>query len=365
MTDRATAVVTTTIHVPRLLEGYLENAARYGHRGVLWVIAGDRKTPDRAVEDLLAGLRRRFGEEMIFFPAARQEEAFAAHRDLLAHLPWNVIQRRNLSTLYAYQRGAEVIVTIDDDNFVREGDYLGAHSVVGRPAALESFASDSGWFNVCRFLEERTAFPFYPRGYPLGARWKDGDYRARQAEGRVAVNAGLWLGVPDVDALTHLYKELRVEGYARPANFALEPGTWAPFNSQNTALLREVIPAYFLSPAIGRYDDIWAAYVVRAISDHLGDRVSYGFPLVAQERNPHDFFRDFENERAGMRLSDALCAFLRGVRLAGNDYCSCCRELAAAGRELVERTEDRADRETFARFFQGLSIWNGIFSSSH
>jgi hypothetical protein len=37
-------------------------------------------------------------------------------------------------------------------------------------------------------------------------------------------------------------------------------GTWCPFNSQNTALHRDLIPAYVLSPLIGRMDDIWARY---------------------------------------------------------------------------------------------------------
>ena len=46
-------------------------------------------------------------------------------------------------------------------------------------------------------------------------------------------------------------------------------GTWSPFNSQNTALSAKIIPAYPLSPKVGRYDDIWASYVIYRIAGPL------------------------------------------------------------------------------------------------
>ena len=53
-------------------------------------------------------------------------------------------------------------------------------------------------------------------------------------------------------------------------NFFLAPGARGPFNSQNTILARAVLPAYFLSPNVGRYDDIFASFMVKRIADHLG-----------------------------------------------------------------------------------------------
>jgi hypothetical protein len=52
--------------------------------------------------------------------------------------------------------------------------------------------------------------------------------------------------------------------YTRESSYVMANGTWCPFNSQNTALHRDLIPAYVLSPLIGRMDDIWARHVPRA-----------------------------------------------------------------------------------------------------
>ena len=71
----------------------------------------------------------------------------------------------------------------------------------------------------------------------------------------------------DVDAITRLCNDISAVEYTREKSFSMAKGTWCPFNSQNTAISRSVIPAYCLSPRVGRYDDIWASYVCLAIMD--------------------------------------------------------------------------------------------------
>ena len=51
-----------------------------------------------------------------------------------AHLPWRCIQRRNVSILYAYEQGCDVIIAIDDDNYVLAGtDFVGTHLAGPKP----------------------------------------------------------------------------------------------------------------------------------------------------------------------------------------------------------------------------------------
>jgi hypothetical protein len=74
-----------------------------------------------------------------------------------AHLPWRCIQRRNVSILYAYEQGCDVIIAIDDDNYVLSGtDFVGTHlaglSLHCNP--LPSLCSSSGWLNVCKYLKD-------------------------------------------------------------------------------------------------------------------------------------------------------------------------------------------------------------------
>ena len=90
------------------------------------------------------------------------------------------------------------------------------------------------------------------------------------------LTAACGLADPDIDAVTRLAAPVMATGYKRGESFALAKGTWFPFNSQNTALAREAIPAYFLSPHVGRYDDIWASYVVKSVAVHMQALVSPG-----------------------------------------------------------------------------------------
>lgn len=99
--------------------------------------------------------------------------------ELGENLPWNCIQRRNISFLYAYEQCAEVIITMDDDNFIINSDtvdYIGAHLRVCTPQTTGVISTDSGWFNVCDFLTEERNIPFYHRGYPMSERWKKPAY---------------------------------------------------------------------------------------------------------------------------------------------------------------------------------------------
>ena len=72
-----------------------------------------------------------------------------------AHLPWRCIQRRNVSILYAYEKGCDVIIAIDDDNYVLPGtDFVGTHVDGLTLHATPSLSSSSGWLNVCKFLKD-------------------------------------------------------------------------------------------------------------------------------------------------------------------------------------------------------------------
>jgi hypothetical protein len=74
-----------------------------------------------------------------------------------AHLPWRCIQRRNVSILYAYEQGCDVIIAIDDDNYVLPGtDFVGTHlaGLTLQENPLTSLSSSSGWLNVCKFLKD-------------------------------------------------------------------------------------------------------------------------------------------------------------------------------------------------------------------
>lgn len=362
---RSIGLVTTTIHVPEALHGYARDAREHG-RPVKIYVAGDRGT-EAAAADCCALVARRTGIECEYLDPAAQDAFLAPWPELREHLPWNCIQRRNVAVLKAACDGADAVVTIDDDNFVAESDYFaGCLPVCGAPderVTLPAYGKAGEWFNVCRFLETVNNCPFVPRGFGMAAR-ADLDDGADPASGSpltmpVAVVAGFWLGDPDIDAATRIAHPVEVTRYRLDHNFFLVPGARAPFNSQNTVLARAALPAWFLSPHVGRHDDIFASFVVKRIADHLGWGICYGRPLVRQERNEHDLLRDLDMERFGMRHVDALTEDLANVTLTGGDYASCALEICEQldGRDPRRGSSSKTGNDPLAAFFSGYRIW--------
>src|SRR5436305_1270417 len=132
-----TAIVTTTIHVPRLLQKYAENASFYGHRDLEFVVIGDRKTPPEAKD--FCGALRPYGCE--YLDIEDQRAYLDRFPQLWKHLRFDSIQRRNIGLVKAYENGADVIITIDDDNLSLNQDFIGLHGIVGRRQELPCLES--------------------------------------------------------------------------------------------------------------------------------------------------------------------------------------------------------------------------------
>lgn len=369
MTKKSFTIVTTTIHVPTLLRAYAEDAARFRRQLDRFIVIGDKKTPAE-VRAFCRQLEADFGIECAYLSEQDQVAYLGDFPALRDFLPWNCIQRRNVGMLKAYQGGSDVVVTIDDDNFPCQSDYLGFHAHVGDVAATEAISSASGWWNVCEMLDEARSIPFFHRGFPLSKRWSaDAEFHASSSvTARTVVNAGLWLDDPDVDAISRLCAPIRATGPSpafRP-RVACDVGTWSPFNSQNTAILREVIGAYFLFPCIGRYDDIWASYVIRTISDQFHDLVTYGSPMVRQKRNVHNYFKDFDDERFGLERNDVFLEALSACRVTHRTYAGAFGEISEQFPDAIARTcaAARVNVALFSKVIEGLAVWTRTVASA-
>lgn len=354
------AIITTTINVPYLLKEYVINAKKFNHKDIFFVVTGDKKShPDTKI--FCDNLAKNSDYKIIFLDISNQEKYLNSYPELKNSLPYNCIQRRNVSILYAYEKGAEIIITIDDDNFIiKDNDFIGQHSIVGTNKEIETLSSSSGWINVCDFLNEKNGYSFYHRGFPLKKRWIDQSIIKKIKKGRIVVNAGFWLQDPDIDAITRLTLPIKSTGFKKRNNFAIDIGTWTPFNSQNTAVHRDAIQSYFMSPFIGRYDDIWPSYLIKKIADHLGDFITFGFPLVKQDRNEQDIIVNLENEIEGMRLTDRFCDMLKDIKLSENNYLSCSQEIYKKLKEYQKKNNifNKKENIFFNKFLEWIDIWN-------
>ena len=368
---RRVALVTTTIHVPRFLTDVLANAETNGHLDRLSVIViGDRKTPP-AVGDFLADLGRRH-PAVQFLDVAAQSRLLRRWPALDLFLRYDSIQRRNVGYLQAARDGADLIITMDDDNYVTDDDLIGHHAIVGTTAEVPVVSHPSGWWNVCERLTAEPARRFYHRGFPKSQQtWTTGGHHIETSGVRVVANAGLWLGAPDVDATTHIEEPIDVAAM-QPIDgsdvCALASGTWCPLNSQNTAFDIAALPALYLPVMhdwvrgyrIARMDDIWMSYALRAIADARGEAVSYGPPLVRQERNPHNFLADLATELAGYLLTERLIEYLRQFKSAAGSWLDAYLDLIYHLRECVESDQEleRPDREYLRQLTLGMAAWH-------
>jgi hypothetical protein len=351
-------IVVTTIFEPAWLDGYLDNIRVHGHAEAVTIrIIADRKTPASVFEAARRAARSGFSVDC---PDLDEQERYLRALGLPEDfVPWDSDNRRNIGYLRAWEHGADVLISIDDDNFcLADSDFIACHGAVGGPARdapLRGWAAGSEWFNVCDLLhsvvpaQAATTPPIYARGFPYGARDANGagvsqNLADAPVDRTVVANAGLWIDDPDVDAVTRLALRPTTTG-AQSGDVLLDPGTWSPINTQNTALHREAIPSYYYirmglpvkGMLIDRFGDIWSGYFLQCCAQHLGEVIRVGSPIAEHRRTTHNLFRDLYQELAGIVLTEELLPWLRDVSLTGTTYNDAYAELA----ELIMQQADK------------------------
>ncbi len=347
-----TTIITTTINIPHFLLGYKADTEKHG-RTVDYVVVGDIKS-----HSATAAFCQTI-PNCTYLDVEAQNRYMARFPALSEHLPWNSCERRNVGMLWAWEHSADVFIMLDDDNYAIGQDTIGKHQIVGNSPRLPTYHSDWHWFNVCSLLQEKNNVEFYHRGFPPRHRWPAYETTTvNEKTHRVVVNAGLWLENPDTDAITRLERPLDVIGFksGTPGTFALEPRTWSPFNCQNTAIIRDAVPAYFLTPHIGRHADIWASYILTKIAHSRNEVVTFGDPMAVHKRSYHDLWADVDLERKGIRLTDEFVGILGNIDTHGDTY-------HRAYQRLIYGLRDKwvlgnRDRQLI---LDGMQLWHEAF----
>jgi hypothetical protein len=114
------------------------------------------------------------------------------------------------------------------------------------------------------------------------------------------VNVGIWQGLadgdPDVDAIYRLIDNTPCE-FDQVGPCVLAEGTLCPFNSQNTIFSKSTFPLLYLPALVTfRFTDILRGLVAQPILWAAGLRLGFSDATVVQERNPHDYLKDFQQE---------------------------------------------------------------------
>jgi hypothetical protein len=246
------------------------------------LVVGDRKSPEHYP---LEGVR--------FISFQEQKNTPWAIGTLL---PSDHYARKMIGYLEAAAAGADVIFETDDDNRLISSS-TGDIWRVECNLQIKIDSVEKKFVNIYKHFTDQF---IWPRGLPLDC-ILDTEANKFQLELTpetvpVAVWQGLADGEPDVDAIYRLTSNQRCLFNPAPA-VALAPGVVCPFNSQNTAFLREILPLMYLPAFVSfRYTDILRGLVAQPILWAAGLRLCFISPTVYQERNVHNNFKDFESE---------------------------------------------------------------------
>ena len=264
-------IVITSIFHPT--EAVREFSRRPGYK---LLVIGDAKSPADWVSE---------GVEFVDL----EQQSRLPYR-LVEHLPRNHYCRKMIGYLNAIKQGADVIIDTDDDN-IPKADW----SFPGFEGRFESLTGNLGFVNIYQLF---TDLPIWPRGFPLNliSRKFSLDKEVTETVSRVGVWQGLADEDPDVDAIYRLTDNQPCY-FKKRSPIVLGRGTISPFNSQNTAIRRELFPLLYLPTFVTfRFTDILRGLVAQPIMWAAGYHLGFVDATVVQKRNPHDYMKDFQSE---------------------------------------------------------------------
>jgi hypothetical protein len=271
-------IVTTTINSPTVATlKFIEIAKRDGW---YFVVVGDTKTPHIEYERL----------DCIYLHPDNQALMYPELSEIIG---WKTIQRRNIGFVYAYNHGAEIVATVDDDNIPY--DNWGTDLYVGKEVEVDYYTNKE--LLVFDPLSVTNQSNLWHRGFPIDLLpYKNLiEYKGKKKITPL-IQADLWDGDPDIDAMCRLSFKPIVK-FDTTSPFAA--AEISPFNSQNTFIHRDALKHYAVWPYVGRMDDIWGGYYAQKMIG--ADKLIYNRASVYQDRNVQDLITNLEKEIIGYR----------------------------------------------------------------
>jgi hypothetical protein len=295
-----TALITTTINVPRVLSLY-----RAHDPDVMFFVAGDLKTPLET--DIFCGEM----DNCIYMSPAKQQMLGYKSDKIIGD---NTDSKRNIALLEAMCWGAELIISTDDDMVPFDKQICWEFfDRFEQPWHGLKLGAANRWFDHGQY----TVPPAMARGLPYDTPMNfDVDF---VVDAQIGAVQGTILGIPDTDACTALANHpLNITGVGDVLRqgFVVDQRANAVFNSQLTAFRAKLAPAfaqfYF---AQGRNTDIQASMLMRRVMREQNLYTNYGPPMAYHARQPRPLLKDLQAERYGVDNIAAYADYLNRAPL--------------------------------------------------
>jgi reversibly glycosylated polypeptide / UDP-arabinopyranose mutase len=216
---------------------------------------------------------------------------------------------RSFGYYKAFEESVDIIVTLDDDCYPNGGEFLQQHY-----KKLSSLADHRAWVS--------TGQGALPRGMP---------YYHQNRQLQSVINHGLWVGVPDFDAVTQL-GGARFDPRFESIEQVIPRGMFFPMCGMNLAFKPSIAPAmYFLLMGrdwpFDRFGDIWCGIFAKKMCDHLGLGVCSGEPMVEHKR-ASNVWQNLRKEAPGYEVNETLWRAVDSIVLTKSTVRDCYKELA-------------------------------------
>lgn len=240
---------------------------------------------------------------------------------------------RSFGIWKAWQAGADVIVTMDDDV---------------RAASCNFFDKHRG------NLEDKLALPCW-QSTIAKVRARGTPYFNTAREWTCAISHGLWKGVPDLDAIWQLGMGTEIE--AEPIEQVIPVGAYFPMCGMNLAFCREVAPLMYFGLQgpdypYDRFGDIWCGILAKKILDRFQLAVSSGGPYVYHER-ASNVWENLRKEQPGYQFNETFWQKIDEIVLEEKRPFACYLEIATRLCSL--------DNVYFQRLATAMVEWARLF----
>ena len=102
--------------------------------------------------------------ETVYVDIDYQDEWGKRCLDFYKRIPYNNGTRRSIGYLMALEDNCELLISIDDDNFPTDDDFIGCRRETGKTWKGELFHEASGFHNICEYLKINPNVIFFQEG---------------------------------------------------------------------------------------------------------------------------------------------------------------------------------------------------------
>lgn len=256
----------------------IENYSKYNYN---IIIIGDKKTPHFSY----------LNKNITYIHP--DEKKFIEFSNLL---PYNHYCRKNIGYIHAIKNGAELIFDTDDDNYPLE-NFNSWKDIINNSKTISS----PKFPNIMSLF---TNIDIWARGFPLELINKKEEILISSStileKNNIGIIQSLASGDPDVDAIYRLtnknYKNNII--FDNNKSFICKKNIFTQGNTQATIWIESKIFYLLYIPCTVsfRFCDILKMYIAQKCMWEYDKLFCYISPIVKQNRNEHDFIKDFVSE---------------------------------------------------------------------